>query len=113
MHEDISSQIAGLRAFSRRQLTALWGKIYGKCAPPGMRRELLVPFLAYKIQENAYGSLKSTVRAELLRISRSFESNKSPTKKTARRKLRSGTRLIRPWRGETHEIFVTDSSYEY
>jgi hypothetical protein len=111
--EEVPGQIAGLRALSRQELLVLWRKLYGKNAPVGMRRELLAPFLAYKIQENAYGGLKSSVRAELLRISQSLENTDSPTKKTVRRKLRAGTRLIRPWRGETHEIFITDSSYEY
>jgi hypothetical protein len=102
-----------LPAFSREQLLELWLKVHGREAPSGIRRELLVPFLAYKIQENAYGGLKSAVRAELLRISQNLANNNSPTKKVIRRKLKTGTRLIRPWRGETHEIFVTESSYEY
>jgi hypothetical protein len=113
MEEDVPGRIASLRAFPRQQLQVLWRKLYGKNAPLGMRRELLVPFLAYKIQENAYGGLKNDVRAELLRLGQSLENNNSQTHKIIRRKLKTGTRLIRPWRGETHEIFVSESNYEY
>jgi Protein of unknown function (DUF2924) len=113
MEEDVPGQVARLRDFSRHQLLDLWVKVYGREAPLGMRRELLVPFLAYKIQENAYGGLKSGVRAELLRISQNLKNDNSSTKTIIRRKLKTGTRLIRPWRGDTHEIFVTESSYEY
>ena len=113
MEEDVPGQVARLHVFSRQQLRDLWLKVYGKEAPLGMRREFLVPFLAYKFQENAYGGLKSAVRAELLRISQNLKNENSSTPRIIRRKLKTGTRLIRPWGGETHEIFVTESSYEY
>jgi hypothetical protein len=85
MQDDIPAQIARLFAMSRQQLLDLWHKLYVKSAPLGMRRESLVPFLAYRIQENAYGGLESAVRAELLRIRRSLEDNSSPAKKIVRR----------------------------
>jgi len=110
---EVSDQIAKLESSPRSELLVLWQKIFNKTAPVGMRREILVRFLAYKIQENAFGGLKSSTRAELVRIAKGFENADSPSKKIVRRKLRSGTRLIRPWRGENHEIFVTDSTYEY
>ena len=111
--EDIPGQIAALRALSRQKLLDLWRRLYAKTPPVGTRRELLVPFLAYRIQENAYGGLRSSVRSELLRISQSLQNNVSTPPQTGRRKLRTGTRLIRLWRGENHEVFVTDSGYEY
>ena len=113
MRANISSQIGKLRASSRQQLLDLWQKLYPKAAPNGMRRERMVPFLAYRIQENAYGSLKPSTRSQLRRISRSLERSKSSTDFILRPKVKVGTRIVRQWRGEIHEVVVTQSGYEY
>jgi hypothetical protein len=78
-----------------------------------MRREILIPFLAYKLQEIAYGGLKSSIRAELRRIARALERNSASSKLSARPKLKPGTRLFRRWCGEMHEVFVTERGYEH
>jgi len=96
---------------SRSQLLDLWHDVHRKAAPARIRREILIPFLAYKIQENAYGSLKTSVRAELRRIAQRLESN--PAAPLGRSRLKAGTRILRQWRGETHEVFVTESDYKY
>ncbi|WP_414648594.1 DUF2924 domain-containing protein, partial [Edaphobacter sp.] len=70
MGSNISGQIAKLHALSRQQLLDLWQKLYRRPAPPGIRRELMVPFLAYRMQEDAYGGLKPSTRSELRRIAR-------------------------------------------
>jgi hypothetical protein len=112
MGADIAGQIAQLRGFSRQQLLELWEKLYKKAAPLGIRREIMVPFLAYKIQENAYGGLKTGTRAELRRIAQTLERNRA-SGAAIRFKIRPGTRLLRRWRGEMHEVFVAEAGYEY
>jgi hypothetical protein len=110
---DVSSQIAQLPSFSRQQLLDLWLKLHGRAAPPGIRRELMVPFLAYRIQEKAYGGLKTATRSKLLRIARALEKAPSATEWLTKPKIKPGTRVVREWRGETHEVVVTESGYEY
>ena len=73
MAPDVSAQIAELPGFSRQQLLDLWLELYGRTAPPGIRRELMVPFLAYRLQEKTYGGLKPATRSKLLRIARALE----------------------------------------
>lgn len=110
---DLARKLAQLRTLSRQELLGLWQKLYRKAAPQGMRRELLVPFLAYRIQENAYGGLKTSTGAELRRIAQYLDRPKGSAEIRARTRIKSGTRLIRRWRGETHEIVVADAGYEY
>jgi Protein of unknown function (DUF2924) len=112
MSQEVSSQLEKLPSFTRQQLLDLWLKLYGRAAPPGIRRELMVPFLAYRIQEKAYGGLKAAIRAQLLRIARALE-NPSTTEWLSKPKIKPGTRILRQWRGETHEIMVIESGYEY
>ena len=113
MSPDVSAQIAKLPGFTRQQLLDLWLKLYGRAAPPGIRRELMVPFLGYRIQERAYGGLKPATRTQLLRIARALENPTSTTEWLSKPKIKPGTRILRHWRGEAHEIMVTESGYEY
>jgi hypothetical protein len=73
----------------------------------------MIPFLGYRIQENAYGGLKPSTLSQLRRISRSLEGSKSSTEPILRPKAKVGTRMVRQWRGESHEVVVTQSGYEY
>jgi Protein of unknown function (DUF2924) len=113
MDAGMAGQIAQLRALSRQQLLNMWQKLYDRAAPPGIRRELLVPFLAYRMQEHAYGGLKSSARSELRRIARDLEKSTGSTRLILRPKIKAGTRLLREWRGQTHEVIATESGYEY
>jgi len=113
MSADIAGQIAQLRGFSRQRLLEMWQKLYKKTVPLGIRREIMVPILAYKIQENAYGGLKPATRAELRRIARSLEKSTASTRLRIRPRIKPGSRLLRRWRGEMHEVFVADLGYEY
>ena len=73
----------------------------------------MVPFLAYKIQENAYGGLKPSTRSQLRCIARELEKSTASPEFKVQRKLKAGTRILREWHGQTHEVIVTESGYEY
>lgn len=97
----------------RSELLELWHEVYKKPAPRGIRREILVPFLAYRIQENAYGSLEPAALKELHRIARALAKNLTSSNGLVRPQIKTGTRLFREWHGQTHEVFVTESGYGY
>src|ERR1700688_4373656 len=113
MNASMAGQIAQLGTLSRPQLLDMWQELFQRAAPPGIRRELLVPFLAYRMQEHAYGGLKSSARSELRRIARDLEKSAGSTRLILRPKIKAGTRLLREWRGQTHEVITTESGYEY
>jgi hypothetical protein len=113
MVSEIPEQIAILRALPRSELLDLWQELYKKAAPHGVRREILIPFLAYKIQENACGGLKPKILAELHRITKALDRNRTSKDSLIRPRLKTGIRLFRKWRGHTHEVFIADSGYEY
>jgi hypothetical protein len=73
----------------------------------------MVPFLAYRIQEKAYGGLKTSTRIELRRIARSLEKSAASPKLRIQPRIKPGTRIVRQWKGATHEVLVTESGYEY
>ena len=83
------TEIERLHVLSSKQLQVLWQKLYGKAAPGGIRREFMTPFLAYRIQEKAYGGLKPSTRSELRRIARGLENTRlRRTRNTAQNQIR-------------------------
>ncbi len=109
----IPGEIGQLHVLSRQQLQTLWQKLYGRTVPGGIRREVMIPFLAYKIQERARGGLKPWTLSELRRIARGLERPAGSAEPRTQRRIKPGTRLIRQWRGETHEVAVGESGFEY
>lgn len=80
--------------------------------PPRLRRQLLIPMLAYRMQERAYGGLKPATLKRLHKLAQVVDRDPSAALTDAPR-IRPGTCLIRVWRGEKHEVLVDDSGYEY
>jgi hypothetical protein len=109
--DDISRKLAELPDLSRQQLLDLWRKLYRRPAPIGLRRELLIPFLGYRIQELAFGGLKPSTRAELKRIVKQARKPNFQVRPTTR--IKAGTRIVREWGGENHEITVLESGFGY
>jgi hypothetical protein len=93
-------------------LRALWQELIGLSAPSSLRRELLIPILSYKLQEQAYGGLRPSTRTHLRRLASSLAVDKSaPLARESR--FKPGTRLIREWRGENHEVTICSSGFAY
>jgi hypothetical protein len=110
---NVAAGIERLPTLSRQQLLDLWLKLYGRAAPSGVRKSLLVPFLAYRLQEKAFGGLKPSTRAELRRITCANEKGSDRTNKSFRSRMKSGTRIVRQWKGRSIEVSVTESGFEY
>ena len=112
MESTISQQIAALPAKDKAQLSKLWVEHFGKQPPSHLRKQLMVPLLAYRIQEKEYGGLSHTARQKLRTLAVEFGSEK-PTRPRTEVAPSEGTRLLRSWRGEMHEVNVLDGGFEY
>lgn len=112
MESTISQQIAELPAKDKAQLSKLWVEHFGKQPPSHLRKQLMVPLLAYRIQEKEYGGLSHISRQKLRTLAVEFGSEK-PTRPRTETAQAQGTRLLRSWRGEMHEVNVLDGAFEY
>ena len=72
----------------------------------------MIPILAYRIQEQAFGSLSARAQQRLLDLSRAFEKGSDPAFARAPR-IRAGTRLVRQWADRVHLVNVETNGYEY
>jgi hypothetical protein len=112
MEKDISRDIAELPALNKGQLLPIWRRNFDDDPPPKLRKELMVPILAYRMQEKEFGGLSHRARKRLREIAESLGPEKRPHPSIAP-SIRSGTRLIRRWGGEVHEVSVNDAGFGY
>ena len=112
MTSELHERLQQLPGLDRRALLDLWLELFGRPAHQGLRREILVPILAYRMQEKALGGLKPSTCNRLRRLAAEFaESSKSLSALSPR--MKAGTRIVREWQGQLHEVSVLDSGFEY
>jgi len=106
----VAEQIAALPAMDKKRLLELWGETFSTPPPEKLRKELMVPLLAYKMQECVYGGLSNSARRRLhslvsTREPRAVKEDIAPPTHVAK--------LVRTWGGETHEVLITDTGFVY
>jgi hypothetical protein len=68
--------------------------------------------VAYRMQEVALGGLRPERQRQLQQIAQQFKEI-GEVRRRARLELKSGTRLVREWRGRTHEVLVLDDGFSW
>lgn len=101
-----------LPKMSGSQLCKLWLAVYGKAAPSGLRKELKVPILAARIQEQRFGGLSKAAASRLDKIAKALEQGRA-IEEFSRPQIKAGTRIVREWRGQVHVVTAFADYYEY
>ena len=112
MNATLSDQIVRLPAMSKPELLSIWAKNFNHAPPAALRKDLMVPILAYRIQEREYGGLSNTSRKKLREIAKSLPPGKL-RQDVGPSSPGEGTRLVRSWKGEIHEVFVSNDGFTY
>ncbi|WP_143688785.1 DUF2924 domain-containing protein [Wolbachia endosymbiont of Laodelphax striatellus] len=109
MEKEIEKKVMNLERKPLDELRKMWKKVYGEEAPR-YSKKYLIPRLAYRMQEKAYGEMsrKGTKRleylADRLEKGKRISSDKLPVE---------GTELILERGEETHAVMVTDKGLIY
>ena len=111
MTTDITEQIQQLPSLRRDQLIPIWNQHFQTSPPETLRKELLVPLLSYRIQEKAFGGLSLQARNRLKQIAARLAKGPRSTKQVV--SAEEGTRILRQWHGEMHEVRCTDDGLFY
>lgn len=101
-------QLAALQKMSLPELREKWKDLYGS-EPPNYGQVFIRRRLAYRIQELFYGGLKKEVNAELLKRESTGSSSQNSNEST----FTAGTRLVRVWNKQEHEVTVVTGGFEY
>jgi hypothetical protein len=112
----VLKQIAGLPKLSHAELKALWREYFGG-EPPAYRRGFLIRGIAHRLQELAYRPLAPAYQARLDAMIEGTEKLNGAGRPGRRPRhdvhLLEGTKLLREWRGVTHEVTVIDGGFEH
>ncbi|MDO8433310.1 MAG: DUF2924 domain-containing protein [Candidatus Binatus sp.] len=105
----MSAEIDHLAALSREHLLDRWRELYRTEPPRKIGRDLLIRAIAYRLQENAYGGLKSATRRMLAKVAEDASARR-PIRVAPVRTLKPGTVLLRDWHGVQHQVTVLESA---
>jgi hypothetical protein len=94
-------------------LRKAWRERFGGVAPPIQSADILRRLFAWKIQAEIFGDLDPETVAALKRARAAIAKGKSPVAHSAASTLRSGTILVREWRGVIHRVLVLDTGFEH
>jgi len=101
-----ANELVGLSQLGTSVLKERWRKLYGTEPPRRLSHRLLAYAVAYRMQEKAIGGLKPATRRLLTRVAEEAASGDVTVRPVSR--TRPGTRLLREWRGTTHEVILLD-----
>jgi hypothetical protein len=112
MPNPISERLASLAQLNKTELRDLWRQLLQAVPPPQIRRDLMVPILAYLIQEQAFGSLRPNSCMRLRQLAQAFETNPN-ARISSTPGIKPGTRIVRQWKEQVHVVNVEEMGYEY
>jgi len=93
------------------ELRLAWREMHGAEPPRGLSRDLLIRSLANQLQERTHVAMSRTVRRRIEALVRDFEKGDAPCDPAPM--FKTGTTLVRQWRGHTHAVLVRDGGFEY
>jgi hypothetical protein len=108
---ELENEIAGLVDQPTHELRLAWRKLHRTGPPLGVSRDLMIRALVNQLQERADGGPSLTLRRRLQTLAGEFE--KSGLSFDPSIVLKTGTTLVREWRGHTHTVFVREGGFEY
>jgi hypothetical protein len=112
MNKDLTEQLKRIHTLNTAGLRNLWQDLFERPVAEAPRREVMVPILAYRLQEKAFGALRPKARNELRRVAEELHAEPNP-RTSPRQQLKPGTYLVREWQGKTHRVNVTAKGFEH
>ena len=110
MPEPIAQRLIALSRLRNETLRQLWQELFHAPALK-MRKDFMLPILAHRLQEQAFGPLANPTRNRLERLARGIGTTSDTLLSGPR--LSPGTRLVRQWNSRIHVVNVESSGYEY
>ena len=108
----IAAKLATLSDMSHADLRAQWRRLFRSNPPLKIRGDLMVLAIAWKIQVKALGGLTAAENRRFVRIANDAKAQGGPSKNSTIH-VKPGLRLVREWRGETHDVLVLENGFEW
>ena len=111
MPDPVLAQLAALKTAPIAALKARWRELFDT-EPPPYNRRFLEHRLGYRLQELAYGGLKSATVERLDALADELDGKLSRRRRIENKPI-SGTRFVREWKGVEHLVTVRDEDFDY
>jgi hypothetical protein len=108
---EVDGEIARLVDRSTQELRHAWRMLHHIGPPLGLSRDLIIRGLADKLQQRAHGGLSRALQRRLRILAREFEKGAGSVDPGG--VLKTGTSLVRRWRGHTHTVLIGEDGFEY
>ena len=111
--ESLAARLAALPDLPTPRLKEVWAAAWDAPPPKGARRRFLMLGIAWQWQARIGGGFSRQMVRRLAALERTFREDRriDPDGLPARPRLLPGTRLVRDWRGERHEVHVVEKGY--
>ena len=108
---EVNRQIAELVDRSTHELRLAWRQLHRTGPPHGLSRDLLIRALTNQLQEWIHGGASGALRRRLQTLAGAFDRDGASFDPGV--VLKTGTTLVRQWRGHTHSVLVREDGFEY
>jgi hypothetical protein len=106
----IEAEIAELLDRCTQDLRLIWRQLHRTGPPLGISRDLLIRAIANQLQERIHGGASRALRRRLQTLAGVVEKGRASYPAVV---PRSGTTLVRQWRGHAHTVLVREDGFEY
>ena len=108
---EVNRQIAELVDRSTPELQLARRQLHRTGPPQGLSRDLLIRALTNQLQEWIHGGASGALRRRLQTLAGAFDRDGASFDPGV--VLKTGTTLVRQWRGHTHSVLVREDGFEY
>ncbi|MDR0580870.1 MAG: DUF2924 domain-containing protein [Holosporaceae bacterium] len=105
----VIKQVMALKEKSLNELDKLWRKMFDH-SPAFRTKQYMLPKLAYRIQELAYGGIDAGTEQKLIAGAGELDKPKSKVKKYS---PMIGTKIVKEYKGKIHEVLVVEEGFAY
>lgn len=108
----LQAKLAALGDMTAADLRQEWRRLYRSAPPQRIRRDLLVLAISWKLQASVHGGLTAAQTRKLESLAKVLRDDGELAGSSAIR-VKPGVRLMREWRGETHQVLVLEEGFEW
>ena len=109
---ELETKLTALTVMDGDGLRREWRRLYRSHPPLHIRRDLLILAIAWKLQEKVHGGLTAAQKRRLAGMAGELKKGGDLSVGPAIR-LKPGSRLVREWGGETHDVLVLEDGFEW
>lgn len=112
--------IENLQQLSREDLINKWKQLFKTNSPQHAKKDFLIKHIAWEMQVRKNGGYSVQTQKKLDKLAETLSKDNNLIEQTNKLlkesnsfEIKSGTKLIREYKGEKHEVIALDKGFEY